>query len=71
MIWCKEELVVGYDNKVTVYLEGKELQNIEGLKNVKMIVPIMGGFIAVVAHSMRVYRKSASVYEFEGDYSME
>lgn len=31
----------------------------------------MGGFIAVVAHSMRVYRKSASVYEFEGDYSLE
>lgn len=70
MAWCKEEMIVGLDNKIAVYLETKEMQVIEGVRNIKLIAPIGGGFIAVIGNTMRLYRKSANVYEFQSDYEL-
>ena len=33
-----------------------------------MLVSIGGGFLVLFAHTMRVYRKSASVYDIYGEY---
>ena len=41
---------------------------IENVRNVRMIFPIGGGFLVFFAHTMRLYRKSASVYDLEGEY---
>ena len=31
-----------------------------------MLVAVSGGFIAVFSNTMRLYRKSSSVYDYEG-----
>jgi hypothetical protein len=68
--WAKEEMLVAHQNQLKIYLEGKEMQVLEGPRPIKMIIPIGAGFIVVSGNGMRVYRKSASIYDFEGEYSL-
>lgn len=42
---------------------------LEGPRPIKMIIALSEGFMAVAGNGMRIYRKSASVYELEGEYS--
>lgn len=36
-----------------------------------MITSLIGGFLVVAGNSIRIYRKSVSVYDLEGEYSLE
>jgi hypothetical protein len=69
--WLKDELLVKRDSQIVVSLEGKEIQTLEGMKAVKMLIPIGGGFLACCGYTMKVYRKSANVYDLDGEYRFQ
>lgn len=63
--WVKEELIVFGGSCLQVMIEGRCVQTIEGVSNVKNLESTLSGFIAVCSSGIKFYKKNSSVFELK------
>jgi hypothetical protein len=61
--WAKDELILYHSDSLFVYLEGKLVQTITGIKNAKIMETTITGFLLASASRLLFYKKSNNSFE--------